>query len=202
MAEPSSFYGSQPQIARLPTPGNPAAELAPGLNAVSRAVTGAAEDKQQTDLQVATHQPPARAAGADRRRRRAACRRAGTARRRPPRCASSRSPARRATRKRSPSASSSSATTRRHARQRPRDRRRFVDNIASIAATARTGEVKWAMAQRALKSVDRRRRPAECAAEQYPHGGRERHVQRPDARERRQARRDLCRAQPIPGKAG
>lgn len=135
-------------------PGNPAAALEPGLEAVSRAVTGAAASKQETDYQVATIN----------RQRQVQLQTGDVA----ANLATAQGALSIDLLKLREQSEPGAAGYEDAANQRieqfrtaahdmlgpdPEVQARFIDNIASIAANARTGETEWAMKQRAEKSA-------------------------------------------------
>jgi hypothetical protein len=161
MAQPSTFYGDVPRVSQLPMPGNPNAPIAEGADAIAKAAAGAASSIDNTNDQLRDAKLTS-----DR-----------LAYQRQVQLASGDVAARLATMQ--GDLDTDLIAMREHAEpgatgyveqvdQRVTKFRddahallggnpdlveHFADNIASIGASARTGEVKWAMTQSAQKSV-------------------------------------------------
>lgn len=162
MAQPPSFYGQVPQTARLPMPIDASRPLAEGVDALSRAVTGAEESRRATDvavresdlrsreierardLQIRTGDAAAYLATATgelqtdliKLREQAGPGAAGHEAAADQRIAAFRE------------------DVANHIGGDPELNARLVDNIAAAGASARVGEATWAAQQRALKSKD------------------------------------------------
>lgn len=154
MAQPPSIYGDVAHVGRLPEPGNTAAPIAQGVDALAGAVAGAVQSGQQTNLEVARIQRERslQLATGDTAAKLADMQGQlsvdliGLRQQAAPGAIGYEDQVGQRLDKFREDATAMLGTD-------PQLQSRFVDNIASIAANARTEETKWAMVQRATKSV-------------------------------------------------